>query len=135
LVSPNLAEHVSAFLVPTHTPGVSIGAADQKIGQSGSQIADVMPDDVWVGQDALLGGQEGRGFIAAMQSLDNGRLSVAAASTGYARRILDVAVRYATERKASETPLRTSTDPGDAGGQLGGNLSCGLHVGGRLPAC
>jgi len=97
--------HVSAFLVPMDAPGVSIGKSDKKMGQSGSHIADIILDGVQVDGDALLGGEEGRGFQTAMQSLDNGRLSVAAASTGYARRMLDTATRYATERKAFGEPI------------------------------
>lgn len=97
--------HVSAFLVPRDTPGVSIGKPDGKMGQTGSQIADVILEDVHVDGDALLGGQEGIGFRAAMQSLDNGRLSVAAASVGYAKRMLDVGLQYAMERKAFGEPI------------------------------
>jgi acyl-CoA dehydrogenase len=97
--------HVSAFLVPMDAPGVSTGKSDKKMGQSGSHIADIILDDVHVDGDALLGGEEGRGFQTAMQSLDNGRLSVAAAATGYARRMLDTATRYATERKAFGEPI------------------------------
>jgi acyl-CoA dehydrogenase len=92
--------HVSAFLMPMDAPGVSVGSSDKKMGQAASHIADIIMDDVQVSGDALLGGEEGRGFQTAMQSLDNGRLSVAAAATGYARRILDTAMRYANERKA-----------------------------------
>jgi len=97
--------HVSAFLVPRDTPGVSIGKPDGKMGQAGSQIADVILEDVHVDGDALLGGEEGIGFRAAMQSLDNGRLSVAAASIGYAKRILDAGLKYAMERKAFGEPI------------------------------
>lgn len=92
--------HVSAFIVDMATPGISIGSADKKMGQSGAHIADVIMEDVHLPGDALVGGEEGRGFQIAMQSLDNGRLSVAAMSVGMGRRILDVATRYATERKA-----------------------------------
>lgn len=92
--------HVSAFMVPLDTPGISRGKSDKKMGQAGSHIGDLILEDVHVPGDALVGGQEGRGFQIAMQSLDNGRLSVAAASAGYGRRILDTALRYATERKA-----------------------------------
>jgi acyl-CoA dehydrogenase len=92
--------HVSAFLVPMDTPGISVGKSDKKMGQAGSHIADIIMEDVHVSGDALLGGEEGKGFQTAMQSLDNGRLSVAAAATGYARRMLDTAIRYANERKA-----------------------------------
>jgi acyl-CoA dehydrogenase len=97
--------HVSAFLVPTETPGLSIGKADRKMGQSGAQIADIILEDVEVPAEALLGGVEGKGFEHAMRSLDNGRLSVAAASAGYARRALDTALAYATERKAFGEPI------------------------------
>lgn len=97
--------HVSAFLVPRDTPGVSIGTPDAKMGQAGSQIADVILENVRVDGDALLGGEEGIGFRAAMQSLDNGRLSVAAASVGYAKRMLDCGLQYARERKAFGEPI------------------------------
>lgn len=97
--------HVSAFLVPRNAAGVSIGKADGKMGQAGSQIADVILEDVHVDGDALLGGEEGMGFRTAMQSLDNGRLSVAAASVGYAQRMLDTGLKYAMERKAFGEPI------------------------------
>ena len=97
--------HVSAFLVPMDSAGVSIGSSDKKMGQAGSHIADIIMEDVHVSGDALLGGEEGKGFYTAMQSLDNGRLSVAAAATGYARRMLDTALRYANERKAFGEPI------------------------------
>lgn len=97
--------HVSAFMVPRDAPGVSIGKPDGKMGQAGSQIADVILEDVHVDGDALLGGEEGIGFRAAMQSLDNGRLSVAAASVGYAKRMLDAGLKYAMERKAFGEPI------------------------------
>mgnify|MGYP005837312289 CR=1 FL=1 len=97
--------HVSAFLVPMETPGVTVGSPDRKMGQAGAQIADIILEDVDVPAESLLGGVEGQGFRAAMQSLDNGRLSVAAGAAGYARRILDTAMRYATERKAFGEPI------------------------------
>lgn len=97
--------HVSAFIVPMDAPGVSVGSPDEKMGQSGSHIADVILEDVHVPGEALLGGETGKGFVFAMKSLDNGRISVGAASTGYARRALDSALRYATERKAFGEPI------------------------------
>ncbi|HVR90430.1 MAG TPA: acyl-CoA dehydrogenase family protein [Novosphingobium sp.] len=97
--------HVSAFLVPMDTPGISVSKSDKKMGQAGSHIADIIMDDVHIPGDALLGLEEGKGFATAMQSLDNGRLSVAAASSGYARRALDSALRYANERKAFGEPI------------------------------
>ncbi len=103
----NLAknEHVSAFIMPMDTPGVAVGKSDKKMGQAGSQIADIVMEDVHLPDDALLGGETGKGFVYAMKSLDNGRISVGAAATGYARRALDSAIRYATERKAFGEPI------------------------------
>jgi acyl-CoA dehydrogenase len=92
--------HVSCFIVDMETVGISIGSPDKKMGQQGAHIADVILEDVQIPGDALVGGEEGRGFQIAMQSLDNGRLSVAAMGVGMGRRILDTAIRYATERKA-----------------------------------
>ncbi|MFC0590064.1 acyl-CoA dehydrogenase family protein [Novosphingobium aquiterrae] len=97
--------HVSAFLVPMDTPGISVGKSDKKMGQAGSHIADIVMEDVHLPADALLGDEEGKGFVTAMQSLDNGRLSVGAAAAGYARRALDSALRYANERKAFGEPI------------------------------
>ncbi|MFM5923160.1 MAG: acyl-CoA dehydrogenase family protein [Novosphingobium sp.] len=97
--------HVSAFLVPTETAGVSIGKSDKKMGQAGAHIADVILEDVQLPGDALLGLEEGKGFGFAMQSLDNGRISVGAMATAMARRALDSAIRYANERKAFGEPI------------------------------
>lgn len=97
--------HVSAFIVDMTTPGISIGSPDKKMGQTGAHIADVIMDDVKIPGDALVGGEEGKGFQIAMQSLDNGRLSVAGMSVGLGRRALDTAVRYANERKAFGEPI------------------------------
>ncbi|WP_296678492.1 acyl-CoA dehydrogenase family protein [Novosphingobium sp.] len=97
--------HVSAFLVPMDMPGVTVGKSDKKMGQAGSHIADIVMEDVYLPADALLGDEEGKGFVTAMQSLDNGRLSVGSAAAGYARRALDSALRYANERKAFGEPI------------------------------
>lgn len=97
--------HISAFIVPLDIPGVTICKSDRKMGQSGSHIADIGLEDVHVGSEALLGGELGKGFAFAMMSLDNGRMSVGAAATAYARRALDSAIRYATERKAFGEPI------------------------------
>lgn len=97
--------HVSAFIVPMDTPGVSTGTPDKKMGQAGAHIADIMLDDVHLPGDALLGGETGKGFRFAMMSLDNGRISVGAMATGLARRALDSAIRYASERKAFGEPI------------------------------
>ena len=96
---------MSAFIVPMDTPGINVGKSDKKMGQAGSHIAEIIMEEVKLPADAILGGEEGKGFAFAMQSLDNGRLSVGAAAAGYSRRALDSALRYANERKAFGEPI------------------------------
>ena len=97
--------HVSAFIVPMNSDGITTGSPDKKMGQEGSLISDIYLQDVKVPGDALLGGETGKGFRFAMMSLDNGRISVGAAATAYARRALDSALQYANERKAFGEPI------------------------------
>ncbi len=97
--------HVSAFIVPMKTDGITVGKPDKKMGQAGSHIADVIMEDVHLPANALLGDEEGKGFATAMKSLDNGRISVAAAAIAAAQRALDAGLRYATERKAFGEPI------------------------------
>ncbi|HEX8420079.1 MAG TPA: acyl-CoA dehydrogenase family protein [Sphingomonas sp.] len=97
--------HVSAFLVPAGTPGVTIGKPDRKMGQAGALSADVILEDVRVPASALLGEVEGRGFKTAMSVLDRGRVNVAANCVGQARRIQYEATRYACEREQFGNPI------------------------------
>jgi acyl-CoA dehydrogenase len=97
--------HITAFLVPAGTPGLSIGKPDRKMGQRGSLTADVIMQDVRLPASAVLGATEGRGFKLAMRALDRGRLSVAAGAIGHARRILHEATGYAVQRRAFGEPI------------------------------
>ena len=92
--------HLTAFLVPADTPGLTVGPADHKMGQQGAATADVILDDVRVPADAILGGIEGRGFATAMKVLDRGRVHVAGVCVGQAQRLIDEMLRYAQEREA-----------------------------------
>ncbi|MBS7700170.1 MULTISPECIES: acyl-CoA dehydrogenase family protein [unclassified Chelatococcus] len=91
--------HVTTFLVPAATPGLSVGKKDRKMGQRGAATADVILDGVRVPASSILGGEVGRGFSTAMKVLDRGRIGVAAAAIGQARRLLHEALTYAIERK------------------------------------
>jgi acyl-CoA dehydrogenase len=90
---------VSAFIVDAKTPGISLGNIDKKMGQRGSHTCDVILDNCRVPAANLIGGKEGRGFKTAMKILDKGRLHIAAVCVGVAGRILNDALRYASERK------------------------------------
>lgn len=90
---------ISAFLVEAGTPGLRLGKIDRKMGHHGSHTCDVIFEDCRVPAEALLGGREGEGFRTAMKVLDRGRLHIAAASCGYAQRMIRDGLRYAMERK------------------------------------
>ena len=91
--------HVSAFLVPAGTKGLTIGKPDRKMGQQGAHTADVLFDAVRVPADALLGGAEGQGFRTAMKILDRGRISIGVVCVGQGERILHEALSYAMARR------------------------------------
>jgi acyl-CoA dehydrogenase len=97
--------HVSAFIVPADTPGLTRAKPDKKMGQVGALTGDIILEDVRLPASALLGEEEGNGFRTAMKALDTGRLSVGGAAIGYARRILASALRYAMDRKAFGEPI------------------------------
>ncbi|KAB2382780.1 acyl-CoA dehydrogenase family protein [Actinomadura montaniterrae] len=88
---------ISTFLVEGGTDGLSVGPADQKMGQRGAHTAEVFFNDVRVPATAMVG-TEGTGFRTAMASLAHGRLSIAALCVGLAQRILDDTVEYAKTR-------------------------------------
>ncbi|MGO4838206.1 acyl-CoA dehydrogenase family protein, partial [Rhizobiaceae sp. 2RAB30] len=91
--------HVTAFLVPSGTPGLTVGQKDRKMGQRGAATADVILDEVRIPASSILGGEPGRGFVTAMKVLDRGRIGVAAAAIGQARRLLHEGLTYAMERR------------------------------------
>lgn len=89
---------VSAFLVPTETPGLTRRTIHGKLGLRGQATAELVLEDVRVPASALLG-PEGKGFSIAMSALAKGRMSVAAGCVGIAQAALDAAVGYAGERE------------------------------------
>ncbi|MET9802644.1 acyl-CoA dehydrogenase family protein [Streptomyces sp. NPDC006368] len=95
---------VSAFLVPTDTPGLTRRTIHGKLGLRGQPTAELILEDVRVPASALLG-PEGKGFSIAMSALAKGRMSVAAGCVGIAQAALDAAVRYAGEREQFGKPI------------------------------
>ncbi|WP_151774955.1 acyl-CoA dehydrogenase family protein [Streptomyces abyssomicinicus] len=89
---------VSAFLVPTDTPGLTRNTIHGKLGLRGQATAELVLQDVRVPASALLG-PEGKGFAIAMSTLAKGRMSVAAGCVGIAQAALDCAVAYAGQRE------------------------------------
>lgn len=95
---------ITAFLVPGNARGLSVARLEEKMGLHGSSTAQLVLDNVEVGDDAVLGAQ-GRGFALAMMALDGGRIGIASQAVGIARGALEAAVRYAGERVTFGEPI------------------------------
>jgi alkylation response protein AidB-like acyl-CoA dehydrogenase len=95
---------ISAFLVPTDTPGWSTRPVHGKLGIRSCDTAEVLLDGVRVDAGALLGG-EGDGLKVALSALDDGRFSLAASCTGLAQAALDAMTAYAKQRRQFGRPI------------------------------
>lgn len=96
--SVSKAKGITAFLVPRDAPGFKIGKSEKKTGLRGSSTTELILDDVRLSKDAILG-ELGRGFHVAMDTLDGGRIGIAAQGVGIGRACLDAAVKYSKERE------------------------------------
>ena len=90
---------ISAFLVPTDTPGYIVGRVEDKMGQHASDTAQIILEDCRIPLDHLLG-KEGDGYRIALSSLAPGRIGVAAQAIGMARAALEAATAHAKERRS-----------------------------------
>lgn len=95
---------MSAFLVPTDTPGYVVDKVEHKLGQAASDTCALRFIDCDVPADALLG-EEGRGYAIALANLEAGRIGIAAQSVGMAQAALDIAVAYARDRRSFGKPI------------------------------
>lgn len=95
---------LSMILVPSDTPGITIGPAEKKMGLKGSPTHAVTFDNVRVPAENLLG-EEGRGLQQTLATLDNGRIGIGALALGLAQAAYEEAVRYAKEREAFGKPI------------------------------
>jgi len=99
------AKGISTFIVPTDAPGYRPGKPEDKMGLRASNTAAIALEDVRLPADQLLG-EEGQGFVYAMEGLDVGRLGIAIQAVGIARRALEHSLAYCAERKQFGQPLR-----------------------------
>ena len=99
--STNNSRGVSAFLVDSKLPGISLGQPYRKMGQQGAHVCDVVFENCRVPAAQMLGGPEkiNQGFKSAMKTLDRGRIHISALSVGCANRLIDLCLSYAVERK------------------------------------
>ena len=99
------ARGIGAFIITPDLPGFQLGKKEDKMGLRASPTVQLHFTDMRVPGDRLLG-QAGSGFIYAMQSLDNGRLGIAAQAIGIAEAALRHSAAYAAERKQFGKPIK-----------------------------
>jgi alkylation response protein AidB-like acyl-CoA dehydrogenase len=98
------ARGVSCFLVRGDAEGLGVGRVEEKLGLNSSNTVDMVYDRVRVEPQDLLG-TRGKGFRIAMQTLDGGRITIAAQALGIAQAAFDLASSYATERTTFGKPI------------------------------
>ena len=95
---------ISAFLVPTATPGYRVASLEKKLGQSLSDTAQIALEDVELPAENLLGA-EGQGYRIALSNLEGGRIGIGAQSVGMAQAAFEIALSYAQERRSMGKPI------------------------------
>jgi len=95
---------ISAFWVPTDTPGYIVAGIEQKMGQHSSDTAQIVFDKARIPLENLIG-EEGQGYKIALSGLEGGRIGIASQSVGMARAAFEAALAYAKERESFGTPI------------------------------
>lgn len=95
---------INAFIVDKNTPGVSVGAKENKLGIRGSDTHSISFQDVIVPKENRIG-EDGFGFNFAMKTLGGGRIGIASQALGIASGALELALKYSKERKAFGTEI------------------------------
>jgi len=95
---------ISAFIVPTDTPGYEVVSVEQKLGQHASDTCALAFTDMRVPVENRLG-EEGEGYRIALSNLEGGRIGIAAQSVGMARAAMAAALDYAKERRTFGRPI------------------------------
>lgn len=95
---------ITGFVVETKMPGYVAGAPEKKMGIKGSATTAITFDNVRVPKENMIG-DDGRGFLVAMKTLDAGRLGLGAACTGAAKELLELSTKYAKERVQFDQPI------------------------------
>jgi butyryl-CoA dehydrogenase len=90
---------ISAFLVPTNTPGYVVARIEEKMGQHASDTAQILFENCRIPAANLIG-QEGQGLKIALSGLEGGRIGIASQSVGMARAAFEAALAYAKDRVA-----------------------------------
>jgi butyryl-CoA dehydrogenase len=95
---------ISAFVVPTATPGYTVARLEDKVGQHASDTAQILFDNCRVPVQCLLG-EEGQGLKIALSGLEGGRIGIASQAVGMARAAFEAALAYAKQRTSFGKPI------------------------------
>ena len=98
-------EGISSFIVrPEEDDGFVVEGTEDKLGDKGCPTAELRFDDMWLPEDRLIG-EEGRGFVHALKTLNGGRITIAARSVGIAQAALEAALEYSQDREQFDQPI------------------------------
>lgn len=95
---------ISAFIVPTKTPGYRVASIERKLGQHASDTCQIVFEEMRLTPDLMLG-EAGQGYRIALSNLEGGRIGIAAQSVGMARAAYEAALAYAKERQSFGKPI------------------------------
>jgi alkylation response protein AidB-like acyl-CoA dehydrogenase len=95
---------ISAFIVPTNTPGYTVARIEDKLGQHASDTAQILFDNCRVPAQNLLA-EEGMGLKIALSGLEGGRIGIASQAVGMARAAFEAALAYSKERRSFGQPI------------------------------
>ena len=95
---------ISAFWVPTSTPGYIVAGLEQKMGQHSSDTAQILFENCRIPAENLIG-EEGQGYKIALSGLEGGRIGIASQSVGMARAAFEAALAYSRDRETFGKPI------------------------------
>jgi alkylation response protein AidB-like acyl-CoA dehydrogenase len=95
---------ISSFIVDCKSPGFSVGVVEKKLGIKASGTAELILEDCRIPKENILG-EVGQGFYVAMNTLDGGRIGIAAQANGIAKAALEAAIAYSKTRTQFGNPI------------------------------
>jgi len=105
VTDPDAGRHgISAFIVPTDTPGYTVASVERKLGQKASDTCQLRFEDMVLTPGLMLGA-EGEGYRIALANLEGGRIGIASQAVGMARAAFEAALAYARERESMSTAI------------------------------
>jgi alkylation response protein AidB-like acyl-CoA dehydrogenase len=117
-----------SILLVEHGPGLTVSRDLPKLGYKGVESCELSFDDFHVPADALLGGEEGRGFAQMMKGLETGRIQVASRALGVAQAAFDDALRYSQERESFGKPIWKHQSIGNYLAEMGTKLTAARQL-------